>query len=92
MTVLRYILVLNLAFTACNGLEKENLISGFFGYAPITEPFEFEKWSELVNISIYSSKTLWKNPISYSKKLATKMTLNLAPLTITKVDLDKNVW
>ena len=90
MTDLRYFLVLNLAFTTCNGLEKDNPILGFLGYAPITEPFEFEKWSELVNISKYSSITLLKNPISYSKKLATKMTLSLAPLTITKVDLDKN--
>ena len=58
---------------------------------PIMKPFEFEKWSEFVNISKTKSQQLLKNPISYTKKLSTKMKLNMKPLTITKVDPDQNV-
>ena len=87
MTFFWYFLVLNLAFGACNGL----LWLDGLDLAPISKPFEFEKWSEFVNISKKSAVKLLKNPISYSGKLATKMTISLEPLTMTKVDLDKNV-
>ena len=52
----------------------------FLNYPRLADPVKIE------------NRHILKNPISYSKKLATKMTLSLAPLTITKVDLDKNVW
>ena len=84
MSVFRYFLVLNLAFAACNGQELVG--------PPISKPFEFEKWSEFVKISKNSSQLLLKNPISYSGKLATKMTLSLEPLTINEVNLDTNVY
>ena len=85
MTVFRYCLILNLAFKACNGLAWS-----IWG-PQIKEPFEFEKWSEFVNISRKSSQWLLLNPTSFTGKLATKVTLSLAPLAITEVDLDKNV-
>ena len=87
MIVFRYFLVLNLAFTACNG----NLWTDKLGETAITEPFEFEKWSKFVNISRKSFIKLLKNPISYSGKLATEINLSLEPISLTKVDLDKNV-
>ena len=90
MSVFSYFLVLNLAFAACNGLLG-SLGPSLFGLTPILKPFEFEKWSEFVKMSKKSSELLLKNPISYSGKLATKMTISLEPLTMTKVDLDKNV-
>ena len=83
MTVFRCFVILNLAFRACNGTNIWGPL--------IREPFEFEKWSEFVNISKKSFQWLLVNPNSYTGKLATKMTLSLAPLAITKVDLDKNV-
>ena len=64
---------------------------GLMALIPIMKPFEFEKWSEFVNISKTKSQQLLKNPTSYTKKLSTKMKLNMKPLTITKVDPDKNV-
>ena len=92
MIVLRLVLLLNWAVVFGNS----NLFGGGHnsddsGNEPITQPFAFQTWSDMVKDSKDSSKELRKNPVSYSNKPATAVEIILEPLRMSKIDPDENV-
>ena len=62
-----------------------------FGSKPITQPFSFQTWSDMVKESKDSSEELMKNPASYSNKSATAVEIILEPLKMSKIDPNENV-
>ena len=91
MNFLKYFLLSNWAVVFCYGWEWGGDNTDNSGKKTITEPFAFQTWSDFVTNSKNSSKELIKNPVSYSKKSATIVEINLEPLRMSKIDHDENV-